>query len=99
MKHYRYNITSNVLENCEASSCGRVVYTTIETFGNDLDDLLANAYVGREDWNGNERPQLHISDLSEAHYGDVERDLIEAMISADESAYEAMIDGLERDNG
>lgn len=80
MKHYRFNLSLGVLEGCEVPGYdGRAIYTTIETFGNDLDDCLANASIGREDWHGNELEFHTPGDLSDSHYLLLERALIETL--------------------
>ncbi len=58
---------------------GRIVYTTVETFGNDLKDCLINATIGREDWNGNECEARSIDDLTSEQYDIVERAISEEL--------------------
>jgi hypothetical protein len=46
-------------------SDGRMIVTSVESDGDTLEELYANATVGLEDWNGNELPFIKLDDMAE----------------------------------
>jgi hypothetical protein len=78
----KYHLSSEVIFG-RYSSVEHITFMDVQTFGNNLQELLDNAYVGREDWHGNEREAWHISELSEALYDLVVADLVQLMAESD----------------
>ncbi len=76
----KYNLDLNVIDGRECKfHDGRVLYTSVEAFGNDLQDCLANATVGRVDWHGNDFEAVSVGELSSELYELVERAITEAI--------------------
>lgn len=68
MKRPDYYFGSNVLKGYFADTDEIVTYTDLQTEGDNANDLLRNATVGREDWNGNCLEAISIDDLNDRHY-------------------------------
>lgn len=54
---------------------GRLILTYVESEGDDLKELLANAMVSIEDWHGNEGPERSLDELPEELYELIKQDM------------------------
>jgi hypothetical protein len=74
-----YSFSLSVLEGVEKpGSDGRIIFTTCEGSGADVQDALNNATVGLEDWLGNDKGQILLSELPGDLYAIVEREVTES---------------------
>lgn len=66
MSKYLYNVTSECFEGSDVKfHNGRLLYTTLETYGNSIEDCIFNATIGIEDWHGNEQGHRNLDELNE----------------------------------
>lgn len=63
-----FNFESSTLEGHAANNEETVQFTSIESHGNTLEELLDNATIGRVDWHGNDREHVEIGELSQLEY-------------------------------
>ena len=78
MKNKAFSMTLDM----QSKSDERITLTTVESFGRDMDDLLANATVGREDWNGNEIYQIDLGDLDSETYDAIVQEMTKYLAGA-----------------
>ena len=78
-----YSFSLDVLCGVEKpGSDGRIIFTTCEGSGADVQDALVNATVGLEDWLGNDKGHIFLSELPDELYAIVEREVSESRMDA-----------------
>ena len=78
-----YNFSSDTTSGREIPGHdGRMLYTTVESSGDSVKEVIANAHVGREDWHGNDRGHVWLSEVNDELYAIVEQEIVELCAGA-----------------
>lgn len=72
-----YSFELECLSGCKVGRDNTRIYTTVECYGEDLEDCLANATVGIEDYHGNFCGHEHVTDLRQKMISLVSRKIAE----------------------
>jgi hypothetical protein len=63
----RVHMSSDAINGC-LDNDPRIQFTTIESFGKTLEELVNNCTVGREDWNGNTLKAVSVGEVGRYYY-------------------------------